>query len=111
MPRLIEEGLSLSLPITQENLLLGSWQKQEILSCLENNNKCLEQPLKNAVADSFPFVALYDLINKQIPALDTNEAIEHFVLQLGCKNAFEKIKEQEYEIHAQADAKKYIFFY
>ena len=91
MPMLIEEGLS--LPITQENLLLGSWQKREILSCLENNNKCLEQPLKNAVANMFPFVPLYDLINKHFPALDANEAIERFVLQLGCTNAFEKIKE------------------
>ena len=69
----------------------------------------MEQPLKNAVADTFPFEPLYDLINKHFPAPDTNEAIECFVLQLGCTNAFGKI-EQEYEFHAQANAKNNISF-
>jgi hypothetical protein len=59
MPTLIEEDLSLP---TKENSILGSWQKREISSCYIDAKKYLEQPLKDAVANTFPFEPLYELI-------------------------------------------------
>ena len=107
MPTLIKEGLSLP---TKENSFLGSWQKREISTCFIDANRYLEQPLKDAVSNTFPFKPLYELINKHIPSfesknLNENAAIDRFVLNFGCTNALEEIKEREYEPHAKIDAK------
>jgi hypothetical protein len=112
MPTLIEEGLSLP---TKENSILGSWQKREISSCYIDAKKYLEQPLKDAVANTFPFEPLYELIKKHIPSFESknmneNVAIDHFVLNFGCTDALEEIKEREYEPHAKMDAKNTFSF-
>jgi len=117
MPTLVENPFStlvsqdsiLAFLPLQDNEALGQWSKQEIEDCFQNKI-VLIQPLKKALANTFPCLQLYQLIDQpMIPTFKENgtrlQGMEdHFYLEFGCTNALKQIKNKEYEIRAPKDA-------